>query len=570
MPRKQETLAALYGDVQMQKRGALQAAADDTRARLIASIRPDFAGAPINQYLTPQTYQGRVQQVWSAYGTDPLFGRLVNRFVEFSANGSSWEVPSEPTNQSWLEHLKHWVSGRDAKVEREEDVWNLWSTQLNKGVPNVLPGINEVVRWAVKHMLLSGMFVPHWKLGEITIGKQSYLVPKELICYPASAITLSRSGNSFSNETAYHYRPSSSGPMSVYEGAFSEAPNFIPFGAAGSANSVPLPSMEKDAKVGATESFVLKYNWSPGDIVSYRRGTVNVMGTGIYPTPPFHSLLQQFAIRQKLFAADAAILDGLINFIMLYRVGDKDHPPKPPQKKADGTIIEPGTIETVRRLIQEGQAGPGMQLFVPYYVALEILTPDTAALLSDAKYGASATEIFQAFGIFFSRTQSGSRERMEKVTLSGFEEFIAGIRFQVKAFLELLAWHIVEINKGKLKTIPQWSPNPINTKSEQFIKDLLELKKFGMISTKSLLRYIGLDDDVEIRRTVAELAKDVDDIQGENVPVSFVQQTVQPDTGGKGGKPTPPTDGGPPTGKPARTRKTVAIPPTKQMGRPRS
>jgi hypothetical protein len=164
---------------------ALQAAAEDTRERLQASIRPDWAGAPINQYLIPQTYQQRVMQIWSAYGTDPLFGRLINRFVEFSANGSSWEVPSDSDEQSWLTRLKQWTNGKEKKIEREEDVWNLWSDQLNKGVPNVLPGINEVVRWAVKHMLLSGMFVPHWRIGELRVGNRGTLSSGERVLLPS-------------------------------------------------------------------------------------------------------------------------------------------------------------------------------------------------------------------------------------------------------------------------------------------------------------------------------------------------------------------------------------------------
>lgn len=571
MPRKQESLASLYADVN-QSGSAMQVAADQTRERLLASTRPDFAGAPVNVYLTPQTYQQRVSQIWSAYGTDPLFGRLINRFVEFSANGSNWEVPAEPEDRSWIQLLKKWATSPERKIEREEDVWNLWATQINKGVPNVLPGLNEVVRWGVKHMLLSGMFVPHWKIGEMKLGKQTYLVPTEMTCYPGSAITLQRAEGLFLKENVYYYR-SMAAPQSVHEGTFLEAPNFLPFGSAPT-NSVQLPTMtELKVTKGTTESFCLKYNWSPGDLVSYRRGTVSVMGTGIYPTPPFHSLLPQFAIRQKLFAADAAVLDGLINFIMMYKIGDKDHPPRPASKRPDGTVIEPGTIETVRKMVQEGRIGPAMEMFVPYYVDLEMKVPDTTALLSDTKYGPSATEILQAFGIFFSRTQSGARERMEKVTLSGFEEFIAGIRFQIKAFLDLLAWHIVEINEGKLKTLPQWSPNPINTKSEQFIKELLELKKVGMISAKTLLRYVGVDDNVEVRRIVQELATDVDDVFQENVPVSYVQQSLQPDSGGDD-PPAPPAPGGPPAGgsrppKP-KVRKTTAIPPTKQPGRPRS
>jgi len=255
---------------------------------------------------------------------------------------------------------------------------------------------------------------------------------------------------------------------------------------------IELEQMSPTARLGATEAFALKYNWSPGDLTAVRRGTASTMGSGVYPLPPFHSLLTQFAIRQKLFASDAAILDALINYIMFYKIGDKEHPPRASSKDPTGKVITEGTIETARRLIQEGRGGPAMELFLPYYIDLKIVTPDTTSLLSDVKYGATATEIFQAFGIFFARTQSGARQQLDKLNMSGFEEFVNAIRVQVKAFLEMLAMHIVDINEGKLKSLPSWSPNPINVKSDAFVASLLKLKDIGMISAKTLLRHIGI------------------------------------------------------------------------------
>lgn len=565
MPRKKDdSLVALYGDFQGGRREALDAAAEETRAKLLASIRPDMGGSPVNTYYTPQTYQQRVQMIWAAYAQDPLFGRLVNRFIEFAANGSQWEVPSDNRENSWIRLLDKW-RGTERRADREEDVWNYWSATINRGVPNVVPGLNEVVRWCVKHMLLGGMFVPHWKLGEVKVGKQTYIMPTQLTCYPGSGITLSRAMSEFVEEKIWLFRPVNNA-QTMQEGMFQEAPSFAPLGGRPN-NMVELSQMSAGATMGDTEAFALKYNWSPGDLTAIRRGSANTMGSGIYPLPPFHSLLTQFAIRQKLFASDAAILDALINYVMMYKIGDKDHPPKAATKDPAGRVITEGTIETARRLIQEGRSGPAMELFLPYYVSLEIITPDTTSLLSDTKYGASATEILQAFGIFFARTQSGARQQLDKLNMSGFEEFVGSVRLQVKAFLELMAMHIVEINQGKLKSLPSWSPNPINLKSDAFIASLLKLKDIGMISAKTLLRHIGIDDDVEIRRIVQELAIDTDDVMNENVPLSYVQQTVQPDTGGEdpGGKAQPPK----PSPAGARPRATTTgIPRSRQKGRP--
>jgi hypothetical protein len=570
MPRKTvDPMVALYADFQGGgRRDALDAAAQETRDRLMASTRPDMAGAPINTYFSPQTYQQRVQMIWSGYSQDPMFGRLVNRFVEFAANGSQWEVPGDNKENSWIKLLQRW-SGNETRADREEDVWNYWSATINRGVPNVIPGLNEIVRWAVKHMLLGAMWVPHWKIGEVKIGKQTYLMPTQLTCYPGSGITLSRRMSEFVEEEIWLFRPVNNA-QTMQEGMFQEAPSFAPLGTKPS-NMILLPQMSPTAKPGDTEAFALKYNWSPGDLTAIRRGSANTMGSGVYPMPPFYSLLTQLAIRQKLFASDAAILDALINFIMMYKIGDKDHPPKPGTKDPSGKVLTEGTIETARRLIQEGRGGPALELFLPYYVDLKIITPDTSTLLSDTKYGATATEIFQAFGIFFARTQAGARMQLDKMNMAGFEEFVNAIRMQVKSFLELLAMHVVEINQGKLRSMPSWSPNPLNVKSDAFIASLLKLKSIGMISAKTLLRHVGIDDDVEIRRIVQELAIDTDDVLNENVPISYVQQAIQPDSGGEDpGKVTdiPAPSPAKPGKKPVNTRKTTGIPPTKQRGRP--
>lgn len=572
-------LATLYADIAPLSAADLAAQRDETMQRLQASTRPDMAGNPLNLTLVPQTYQQRVLRMWDAYGTDPLFKRLIDRTVEFCANGSQWEIPADSRGESWLDQLQKRNSIRNEKLEREEDFWNEWAAQVNVGVPNVLPGLDQIVAWATRHMLLSGMFVPHWQLGTMTFGKQTYLVPKAFTCYPASSITLRRENSLFMNENILYFKPVNYA-TTMQEGQFIEAPTYMPRVGLPS-NMVSIPPMSPRSRDGDTEGLALKFQWSPGDIVSIRRGLVNTMGHGVYPLPPFFPLLPQFAIRQKLFHSDLALLDGMINYIMMYAIGDKDHPPKPPSKDAKGNEI-PGTIATVRKLIQDGRVGPGIEMFVPYYVDLKIKQPDPQLLLTDLKYGASATEILSGFGIIYPRTNSGARERFDKFNVSGFEEFLGGIRQQVRSFLHVVARHIKELNPGKLITTPQWSPNPLNTKSESFMQELVKLKSMGSVSLRTLLRYHGLDDDVELRRIAQELGLDVDDLTNANVPLSFVQQSIDPAAGDVPGMPQPRgpggTKGAPRTpggtnmpnlpGSPPAGRTQTVMPKTKQTGRP--
>jgi hypothetical protein len=256
-------------------------------------------------------------------------------------------------------------------------------------------------------------------------------------------------------------------------------------------------------------------------------------------------------IRQKLFASDLAVLDGLINYVIQYKIGDKDHPPvAPTYDPKTGNLIQEGTIAMVRRMVQQGRTGPAIELFLPYYVTMEILTQKPETLLSEVKYVQSSLEIFNAFGIFFARSTAGSRERMERINISNFEEMMGAIRARLRAFWEMMAAHIVALNGDKLKSVPSWSPFPLNTKNDKFLDQLMGLKKIGSLSTRTLLRYQGLDDAVELGRIASEQGAELNDMLNENVPTSFVQQTV--------GKP----------GQPGTPKKT-AISPTRQPGRPR-
>lgn len=523
---------------------------------LMASIRGDMAGSPANAMLHPRTWQQRCLRIWEGYNTDPFFLRMVNRAVEFSANGSMFEITGDiDTNESWTDRVEN--KRKTEKAEREESFWNAWAEQINENVNGIVPGLDEVNSWIVKHLLLSAMWVGAWELGEMKHGKQTFIVPTKMTCYPAPAISIRRERDVFGSERFFYRLPPGSKSIPIREGERVDTIDSI--WAKGPLDQ-ELPLMNRQNGLGQTESFVLRYNWSPADLVTQRNGNIVNTGAGLYPILPFLGLLPALVTRQKLFAADLSILDGIINFIMQWKIGDKDHPPEAP-KYVNGKLVKTGTIAEVQRLIQQGRFGPAMELFLPYYVELKLLTPDTSTLVNEVKYIQSTIEIFQAFGIFFSRSASGSRERMERINITNFEEFLAALRRHCAAFWKMMATHIVKLNPGKLTHVPRWVLNPLNTKNDAFVNQLHALAKIGRLSARTLLKHHGLDESTEALRMAHEQATDMDDLFDANVPTSFVQ-SVQPDWGGKGK--TQPA-GGPPDGK-GRTQTRIS--PTRQQGRP--
>jgi hypothetical protein len=181
--------------------------------------------------------------------------------------------------------------------------------------------------------------------------------------------------------------------------------------------------------------------------------------------------------------------------------------------------------------------------------------------MSEKKHSESFREILAAFGILFGMAQ-GSRERMEQINITNFEEFLGALRAHVRAFIQMLAVRIVAMNRDRLKAVPSWTLLPLNTKSAAFMEQLFQLAKLGRVSLRTLLRYHGLNDQVELRRIAAELGADVDDMVEANTPISYIQRSVlPPDYAGENREV--------PGDEPPAPAVDTAIPPARQLGRPK-
>lgn len=579
--------AALFGERAARGNGDFSLSPQE-RAMVLATRRAgDLTGTPPTAYLPARTYQEKVLRAWDAYSSDPLFHYLIDRASAFVATESKFEVAPPPSaGESELERVKR--EQYDVRAEREEAFWNMWAERLNEDVANTLPSLDEITKWAAKHMQLSGMFVPTWEYGTMKLGKQTLLVPTRFACLPASAVVLVRQEDLFVDERILFVSPKMAAAMQggrmripildkMREGEPRQANPFVLEPNKGSV--IEVPPMGSAQRAGDVEGFALKFNWTPGDLALVGRpGQFGAVGQAVYPMVPFISLLPQFTTRQKLFAADLSILDGIINYIMLWSIGDEKNPPLSQARLPDGTVNRKSTIEIVREAIQAGRVGDAFEMFVPYWVKLDVIMPDVKALLDNNKYIQSTQEIMQAFGIFQPRAASRGNQ-LERINITNFEEYLKDLRTHVALFYRKLVRRVIELNGDKLKYVPRWSSMPFNTKSEQFVAQLFKLGSTGQASYETMQRYLGLDSDVERYRIARELATDVDDVYNAHVPVSYVQRTVlPPDVGGQNppvepmvppAPPAPPAPPGqPPLGGPGGPTVETRIPPTKQQGRP--
>lgn len=457
----------------------------------------------------PTGYHERVAQIWKNYDTDDGFSYLIDRISHYGVNGTSWRC----------------------KDKGQEDFWNEWARRINSGfgkmgVDNIIPGLDEVQKWNMKHLALGGMAVNQWQWGSMEINGKTYQVPILWTLHNELSAKLRRKGIVFGKEDVY---------MKITKKQSTSIQNLN----REYARAYELDDIKNDF-IKLKNAFALKYNYSSADNTREDLpASFDDVKSSLYPTPPFLTCNEFIAVRKQLRAMDLQITDGFINKILLWKIGTVDHPPVPAKKDKDGTITEESTITQVRKQIVADNTGTIKQLFVPYYVDLEIKTPDIQPLLAKDKYVEATVQLLWKFGILVAPS-GDSRLNLTNINVANFEQLIDFIRLQhYRRFIEgIVCRQIVEKNKDKLTEIPSLTFNPLNTKTDEFRQGILDLMKIGKVDTKTGLKVFGINRDIVIANLKEELDENRFDKENKgkymgtsmkemfdtNVPVSFRQQ----------------------------------------------
>lgn len=499
------------------------------------SARSDYGRAI--DITIPLGYHAQVKKSWEMYETDRLFRYLVDRCSDFGANGFEWEIPIVKSQGLWNKIKDSFLGKKITKEDKEKMFWDIWAARINEDVANVISGIDEINKWMFKHISLAAMVPLEWEWGTMKIDDEEFQVPLRMVSHNPLSISLVRKNQKFIEEQAFL---KISTQKNIEEA--NKTANLISMYAApeNSKSWHELNLMGVNGKKKSTEAFILKYNWTPGDNTALVYGRNVSVGQGLYPTPPYVGLYEILIQRRALHAADLAILDGVINYILDWKIGDntiiKDrygneklvNQPRPQKKDSGGAIIEESSIAQAQKIITSDTRGPVMQIFHPYYIELGIKMPDINLLINADKYKNSTVEMYQGFGILM-------QDQANKLSIntSNFEQIIENIRHNhIKRFWESLAGEIINRNKKKLTAIPNMVFKPLNTKTQDFRDSLLNLAKIGKVSSESLLQAHGLDKDIELQRIAKEVYGGEKTIYDDNVPISFVQKVAEKSGGG--------------------------------------
>ena len=536
----QEDTHSIYTDCGFRVKYGLLPAKDEIsylNNSLQKSNRNDYAR--VVDIRIPQGYHAQVKKSWEMYELDRLFRYLVDRQTDFASNGFEWELPyKKESKQGWWDFIQSIINGKSSevnKLEKEKNFWDSWSSNINKDVPNVIQGLDEIIKWMFKSFKLNAMAPMHWEWGVMKIDNVEYQVPIRMVIQNCLSVVLTRKSDSFIDEQYWiklspfedltESNKNNTSIATIYEKPQEESDRW---------HRIPILNVlgEEDSK---EQGFVLKYAWSPSDNTALNQGRTITVGQGLYPTPPYVSMYDILMLRRALTASDLAILDGVINYVLDWSIGDNTqdkngrmvNQPKIATKDSSGNITRKSDIQLAKEAITNDNRGPVMQIFHPYYYKLEIKTPDVTSLISIEKYNHSTSELLCGFGILVGPV--GSNNNFDKINTQNFEEDIDSMRHSVKRFFESLCSEIIRRNPETLSITPNLTFNVLNTKLDEFRNSLVNLMKIGKISTKTLLQSHNLDDRVEITRIASELASGEKQLTDKNVPISYKQVAVNSD-----------------------------------------
>jgi len=446
---------------------------------------------------------------------DPLFGQLIDSLCNYAVLGPDWEHVDEEAEMEIIKGKE-----KEEKVDYIEKIWRAWDERLNLKVGGLFPGTEEIDKWIMRDLALTGMSVLEWKWSTVKLFSDSrykpYQLPVVMVNYPVESVRLERRGNSWLDYEERIYikkREQKKGTQAVPEADKDSA----------EVSKNEYRRLERMWAGGTTGSFCLKFGWSPGAVKVTDESQSVDTGLSLYASPPFENCIPWLMQREALCSSDVRLLDGVINYILGWKIGDKDLPMKPQQKNKDGTIKRKGDFQKMKELIEQYGAQKVLEIFLPWFIEPKFYTPPTDTLLSRDKYIEATAEILYRFGIL---SPANPEKQMETFDSVGFEGIIEDFRRYNAQFWNLLSKEIAERNNLESSPRRKYSPLPFTRK--ELLSSIQKSHQSGEISTETMNRLLGVDPRVERSRIFKEVLRGDRKVYEKAVPVQF-SQTVAKD-----------------------------------------
>lgn len=491
----------------------------------MASMRKTHSSLALAKYkempkfTKPNSYEEKLKYLRGYYEKDPLFGYLVDAVASHAVSQPDWEYVPTGLNDEFIEAQDGMSKSADI-----EELWRNWDKKLNFGIGNFLPSSSNVDKWIVKDLLLGGMCTLEWKWENMPLfedgRKRNYMFPTVMINHPIESVKLRMDGDDWLN-----YREEILIKIPTQEVTGAEGSQ-VPTASkrttdAAKADYRTLVPMLKNGKIGKTGSFCLKINWSPGSVVILDGASSVTLEGGLYPAPPFENLIPWLLQREALCSSDVTLLDGLINYMLVWVIGDRDlkTPLRPEKKDSAGAIIQKSDFTVLREMLEEYGAKKVMEVFLPWFIRPEFHTPPTDTIMSREKYTEATAELLYRFGIM-----SLASDKLAPMDAPGLETIIMQFRDPIESFWNMLSTVVGEHNKIQA---PQRRYGLLPFSRDKILEAVLKQHGSGEVSTETVNRLIGLDPILERARVIKEVARKDREVYNKAVPVQFSQTVAR-------------------------------------------
>lgn len=243
-----------------------------------------------------------------------------------------------------------------------------------------------------------------------------------------------------------------------------------------------------------------------------------------------NSVFPLLDLKQQLIEADRVALIGQANYILLVRVGEKDHPAQDAELQgARAGVMNLGKIPLI---------------VGDHRLQIDILTPDQSFSLDQDRYDTIDTRILaRCLGALSIGSQSN--QAAVDATSAGIAKVLEGRRHMMKrAFEDFIARKTVEHPRNKTLFQEGDEPNlafiPRNISlgtDAQMIQAVMSLRTQKELSRESTLERFGFDQAVEAQRREYEEESGLDDIFQTAVPFNGEGGGSPQTNGAQGGRP---------------------------------
>lgn len=350
-----------------------------------------------------------------------------------------------------------------------------WELNVNKFNSNMQPGIDCFNQETIQEFFTSGNSFPFrvWKDIPIdTLKNKKYSVPIDMYNLNPQCIEIPPASTISNNKKIYYNINRFMSQGNYYNIVTdTDAYNDLP--------SELRENIDGEGRVGLDNDLVTH--------IKRKSKNYNVWGIP-YLTRTFSAV----SSKRKLRQLDDATIQGLVNYLTIIKVGDKDHEPNG------------GHVSAIKSLL--ANPTPSMTVCLPYYVDVIQVGADGQVLSFADKYKDADREITRALGIpqiLLDGTSMGSSGD-QWVGILALIERLEQTRRNQATFLNMIGRQIA-VNNNFINEYPVWKWNKMNLRNDKDIKNLiLSFYDRGLLGYESALEEAGYAFNIQKDRREQE------------------------------------------------------------------